>query len=86
MAIALPDALNQMEDKSKTFSIKWVSYNRDKNTGGKIISLDRAIRAGAKYNLKDQDMIVVKQQGNSNHPYPIHTHLIVEFNNQPIFI
>lgn len=86
MAIALADALNQMEDKSKTFDIKWVSYNKEKKTGGKIIHLTRAERGGAAYNLKDQDMIVVKQQGNSNHPYPIHTHLIVEFNNQPIFI
>jgi hypothetical protein len=86
MAMALIDALNQMEEKDRTFQIKWVSFNKSKNSGGQIMELTHAKRVGAKYNLSNQDMISVKQTGNSNHPYPIHTHLIVEFNNQPIFI
>lgn len=86
MAISLIDALAQTEDKTQPFQIKWVAFNKSKKTGGNIIELTKAVRMGAKYNLSSNDMISVKQQGNSNHPYPIHTHLIIEFNNQPIFI
>lgn len=86
MAISLIDALAQTEDKTKAFQIKWIAFNKSKKTGGEIMELTMAKRTGAKFNLSNNDMIVVKQKGNSNHEYPIHTHLIVEFNHQPIFI
>lgn len=86
MPISLIDALNQTEDKSRTFQIKWVTLNKEKRTGGQVIELTRAVRMGAKYKLSGQDMIVVKQKGSGSHPYPVHIHLITEFNNQPVFI
>ncbi len=86
MAISLIDALAQTEDKTKAFQIKWIAFNKSKKTGGQIMEVTNAQRQGAKFNLSNNDMIVVKQKGNSNHEYPVHTHLIVEFNHQPIFI
>jgi hypothetical protein len=86
MAISLIDALAQTEDKTKGFQMKWISFNKSKKQGGDIMELTNATRAGAKFNLYDNDMIAIKQKGNSNHNYPVHIHLIVEFNHQPIFI
>lgn len=86
MAISLIDALAQAEDKTKSFQMKWIAFNKSKATGGEIMELTNAFRKGAKYNLSINDMIVIKQKGNSHHEHPVHTHLIVEFNNQPIFI
>lgn len=84
MAISLIDALSITEDNSQEFQIKFVSYNKSTGSGGKIIELLKASRGGAKYNLSNQDMISVQQK--HGHPYPIHTHLILEINNQPIFL
>lgn len=84
MAISLIDALAITEDDSKKFQIKFVTFNKSKQTGGQIIELDNCQRGGAKFNLSNQDMISVRQP--HGHPYPIHTHLILEVNHQPIFL
>lgn len=84
MAISLIDALAITEDDSKSFHISFVTYNKSKKSGGQIIELNDCKRAGAKYNLSNQDMISVIQK--HGHPYPIHTHLILEINHQPIFL
>jgi hypothetical protein len=84
MAISLIDALAITEDDSQDFQIKFVTYNKSKGTGGQIIELKNCKRVGANFNLSAHDMISVIQK--HGHPYPIHTHLITEVNNQPIFI
>lgn len=84
MAISLIDGLAITEDDSKEFSITFVTYNKSKATGGQTIKLDKCKRVGGKYNLSSQDMISVAQS--HGHPYPIHTHLILEVNHQPIFL
>lgn len=84
MAISLIDALAITEDTRQPFQIKFVSFNRDKRTGGKVIELPNAHRMGAKFKLSSKDMIAVSQD--HGHPYPVHIHLITEINNQPIYI
>lgn len=84
MAISLIDGLAITEDDSKEFSIKFVTFNKSKATGGQIIELNKCKRVGGKYILEKQDMISVAQP--HGHPYPIHTHLILEVNHQPIFL
>lgn len=69
-----------MEHGSKPFHIRYVALNKSTNEGGKIIELTNAVGVGAKYNLNNNDMISVKQSDGNNHPYPIHIHLITEFN------
>lgn len=83
--ITLASALKQMEHCSEPFHIRFVTANKAKNEGGKIIELTKAVKVGAKYNLNNNDMIAVKQLDNSNHPYPVHIHLITEFNHNKIF-
>lgn len=78
--ITLASALKQMEHGSKPFHIRFVSYNESKDEGGKFIDLENVVRVGAKYNLNNNDMISVKQSDRTDHPYPIHIHLITEFN------
>jgi hypothetical protein len=85
MGLSLIDGLAQTEDKSQTFHIKFVTYNDEKQKGGQIIELPRAFRTNAKYTLENKDMICVRQD-NTDHPYTIHTHLITEINNQPIYL
>lgn len=86
MAISLLDALQITEDIRKPFSISFVSFNKTKRQGGKIIKLSRAVRVGATHNMKQNDTINVKQLGPDNHPIPVHTHLILTLNDQEIFI
>jgi hypothetical protein len=83
--IQLAAALKQMEHGSEPFHICFVTHNKSQQTGGKIIELTKAVKVGAKYNLKQNDMISVKQLDNSNHPYPVHIHLITQFNNKKVF-
>ncbi len=75
-----------MNASKDAFQITFVSYDESRKTGGENISLTKAFKVGAKYNLNDNDMIAVRQEKNSNHPYPVHIHLITEFNNQKVFI
>lgn len=84
MAISLIDALDITEDKRQSFQIKFISFNKDKKTGGDVIELPRAHRMGAKFNLSKQDMLSVSQD--RGHPYPVHAHLILEVNHQSVFI
>lgn len=83
MAISLIDGLSITEDKRQSFGIKYVKYNDSKKTGGQIIELPRAYRGGAAFKLEKQDMISVVQD--SRH-YPIHIHLILEINQQQIYL
>jgi len=84
--ITLTQALKQM-NSGKPFQLKFVTCNQSLNTGGEIIELKNAFKIGAKYNLKNNDMISLRQQHNEeHHPYPVHIHLIVEFNNQKVVI
>jgi len=78
--ITLGAALKQMEHGSKPFHIRFVTFNKSTGEGGKIIELGNAVKVGAKYSLNNNDMISVKQSDHTNHPYPIHIHLITEFN------
>lgn len=84
--IALRDALSLMENSEAPFQVKFVTFNKSSKTGGKIIELTRAVRVGASFNLKDNDMIQVKQLDTNNHPHPIHIHLITEFNNKKVHV
>ncbi len=75
-----------MNNSKDPFQIKFVTYNESKQTGGEFIELKNCFKVGASYNLNENDMISVRQEHNSNHPYPIHIHLIKEFNNQKVYI
>lgn len=86
MAISLFDALQITEDYTRPFSIKFVALDKARKTGGQIIELNNAIRAGASHSMKRNDTVSVKILGARRHPYIIHTHLILEVNKQEIFI
>lgn len=85
MAITLQDALD-ITAKPAPFQIKFVTLDKQRKKGGEIIELTEAQRVGASYNMRANDMISVKQLNNTNHPYPVHTHLIIEVNKQKVFI
>jgi len=83
--IALNDALGVME-LGEPFQLKFVTADRSRKTGGKIIELTKCVKTGTKHNQKNNETIMVKQVINNGHPYPVHIHLITEFNNQKVFI
>lgn len=85
MAITLNDALD-ITAKAEPFQIKFVTFDKSRKQGGDIIELPSAQRVGASHNMKANDTISVKQLHNDNHPYPVHTHLIIEVNKQKVFI
>ncbi len=83
--IALNDALGVMK-LGHPFQIKFVTANRSKKTGGKIIELSKCVEVGAKHNQKSNDTITLKQVINDHHPTTVHIHLITEFNHQKVFL
>ncbi len=86
LMLSLIDALAITEVKERPFQLKFVAFDKTKKTGGNVVELTNAYRVGAKYNHADNDMITVKQKNNSNHPYPVHTHMILEVNGQEVYI
>jgi hypothetical protein len=86
MALSLHDGLNITEDSQRPFAIEFVTFDQSRKKGGEIIKLTNAVRVGAKHNQKANDTISVKQIGNSNHPYIVHTHLILSINEQQLFV
>ena len=83
----LRDALTVMQDKSLPFQIKWVALDVARKTGGEILELTNAVKVGSKrVDMKANDLINIKQLGNTNHPHYVHIHLIIEFNHQTISI
>lgn len=85
MAISLHEALCITEEP-RPFHIKWVGYDDSRNRGGDVMEMEDAIRVGASHNRKENETIVVKKKGSDLHPHTIHNHLIMEVNNQPVFI
>lgn len=86
MAISLNEALSITADREIPFSLKFVSLDANRRSGGEIIELPEAVRSGASHNTKQNDTIVVKAIGRKVHPYTVHNHLILEVNGQEIFI
>ena len=83
--ISLRQALTVM-DTNIPFHIKFVAFNKSKREGGHFVEIQSGVKAGAKYNLKDNDMISVKHTNNTDHPYPVHIHLITEYNHKRTMI
>jgi hypothetical protein len=86
MSLSLLDALQITEDVMHPFQIKFVTLDKSRKTGGELIELTNAVRVGSKHNMKENDIINVKQIDSSHHPHIVHTHLILEVNHQEIFI
>lgn len=86
MGVQLREALSITEDPLVPFSIKFVSYDAGRKTGGEIITLPRCTRTGANHNRKKNDTTVVKPIDRVSHPYVVHNHLILEVNEMEVFI
>jgi len=83
----LREALTIMEDTSRAFSIKFASFDQNRNLGiSEIIELENCVQVGASHNRKKNDTTVVKQIHGERHPYTVHNHLIISVNNDRIFI
>ncbi len=86
MAISLNEALSITEDRERPFSLKFVSLDINRRSGGELIELPEAIRRGASHNMKQNDTIAVKAVGRKAHPYTAHNLLILEVNGQEDYI
>lgn len=85
----LQDALQTMDDFTPegdkvTFSVKYVTFDRTRKTGGDIKELTGVRKIGSAFHQKNRQMINVQAPGNSRHPYPIHIRLILEFNGEKV--
>lgn len=86
MAIQLREALNITEDTERFFSIKFVSFDKNRKKESEKIFLPTCVRVGASHNRKANDTIVVQPIDRNVHPYTVHIHLIQEVNGQEVFI
>lgn len=78
----LAEALRTM-DKGP-FSIRYVSLDRTRRTGGKMCYMERAVRCGAKHSLQRNRQIAIRDAGGKGHPVPVHLMLITRVNNEPV--
>lgn len=66
------------------FSISFVTLDRNRKTGGKVVRLDKAVRCGAQHHLQRNRQLAVKRADGKGHPYPIHLRLILRVNNETV--
>lgn len=86
MAIHLREALGITEEPEMSFSISFVSYDRNRNKKSELISLPKVVRVGASHNRKVNDTIVVKPIDRNAHPYTVHINLITELNGAEVYL
>lgn len=86
MAIRLREALNTMEDKDTSFSIRFQSFDANRKKKGEKIFLPCCVLVGASHNKKFNDTVVVKPIDRHAHPYTVHMHLILEVNKMEVFL
>lgn len=89
MAIEIKDVLTDMKTKDyrdggKTFSIKFMTCNREKKTGGDIIELKTAHQCGLPPNCKGHEMRGIKDM-ETGKPYAVHNRLMLEYDGQEIY-
>jgi hypothetical protein len=86
MAIHLREALSITEEPERSFSISFVSFDRNRKKDSELITLPNVVRVGASHNRKVNDTIVVKPIDRNAHPYTVHINLITEVNGSEVFI
>ncbi len=86
MAIHLREALSMTEEPDRSFSISFVSFDRNRKKPSEVISLPSVVRVGASHNRKMNDTIVVKPIDRNSHPYTVHINLITEVNEAEVYL
>ena len=91
MAVTLGEALNIMDrvdaiGAAVPFSIKFCTYDKTRLTGGKVMTLKKAVRAGAAHSLQKHRQVGVKPADGSGHQYAVHLRLILRVNGQPVML
>lgn len=71
-------------DGNGSFSIVFLTCNRDKKTGGEFIELIDACSCGLPPNCKGHEMRGIKDM-HTGKKYAIHNRLIYQFNNMEIY-
>lgn len=66
----------------KPFTISFFTANLEKNTGGELVKLDRAVHSFLKTDAKTKKLVGVQAIDDDKHPHPITVHLplIYQFN------
>lgn len=87
--LELKDALRQLDrmdyrDGNGTFSIVFMTCNRDKITGGEMIELNEANRCGLPPTCKGHEMRGVRC-AETGKKYAVHNRLMFRFNREEIF-
>jgi len=88
--IALKNALtlirkHDFRDGYGSFSIDFMKCNRDKGTGGELISLDKACSCGLPPTCKNvHEMCGIKDM-ETGKKYAVHNRLMFTVNGQPIY-
>ena len=88
--ISFIDMMRQMSAREPNgeplpFQLKFVTWNRKKKEGGKIIELQNAIRTNLAHSMMKNSTVGVKTLNHNGHPYTVHARLITEFNGQKVF-
>lgn len=88
--IRLADALDQMNlienGKKKPFDIVFCTVDKKRKTGGDIVELRNVTRVSQKHNMQSNETIGVFNPDNLEHPYAVHTWLILKFNNMEVLL
>lgn len=66
------------------FSASWVTADKNRRTGGKVMRMNNLVRCGAQHHLQRNRQIAVKRADGKGHPYPIHLRLLMRVNNEVV--
>lgn len=85
MPIQLNTALAKMNNsdiRKEPFSIEFITCDRVRKTGGKLMKLRNMVSSGANHNEIAHGTITIKSAFGDGHPIPVHIRLITKFNEE----
>ena len=68
------------------FSIGYCDFNAKAKTGGNFKELTNCVKIGQADKLANRQLINIKVDGSGSHPIPVHTWLIMSFNNLSVIL
>jgi hypothetical protein len=88
LIMVLIEALKTIRDCKKDsrnrFNIEFMSYDKRRETGGKLIVLKNCFRSGSNHNEMENGTVTISTR-DSTHPVTVHIRLIMKVNSEMVY-
>lgn len=72
--------------KPKPFSLKWVTFDHKRKTGGEILEVDGHVVSKLEHDTRENGTIGINNPTNSHHIIAVHTWLILKINGLTVLL